>query len=45
MLGSRIPIRICRIEAAWDRLAKDNQDDWRSSRNSRTVGCNSLNCV
>jgi hypothetical protein len=43
--GSRIPIRICRTAAEWERMAKENQDDWTSSRNSRTVGCNQLNCV
>jgi hypothetical protein len=26
MVGSRIPIRICRTEAEWDRLVKDNQE-------------------
>lgn len=43
--GSRIPIRICRTAADWERMAKENQDDWKSSRNSRTVGCNWINCV
>jgi len=42
--GSRVPIRICRTEAEWERMAKETQDDWRGSRNSRKVGCNSLNC-
>jgi hypothetical protein len=44
-VGSRIPIRICRTVGEWDRLAEENQDDLRNSRNSRTVGCNSINCM
>jgi hypothetical protein len=33
--GSRIPTRICRLEKEWELLAKDVQDDLKSSRNSR----------
>ena len=43
--GSRIPIRICRTEAQWDEMARQNQADWANSRNSRSIGCNSLNCI
>jgi hypothetical protein len=42
---SRIPTRVCRTVNEWERLAKENQDDWRSSRNSRTIGCNQINCM
>ena len=43
--GSRIPFRVCRTQAEWDGMAKQNQDDWTSSRNARTVGCNQPNCL
>lgn len=42
---SRIPTRVCRTEAQWEEMAKQNEDDWRSSRNARTVGCNSPACL
>ena len=42
--GSRIPFRVCRTKADWDRMAKENQDDWANSRNSRGIACNSINC-
>ncbi len=42
--GSRIPFRVCRTKADWDRMAKENQDDWANSRNSRVNACNSVNC-
>lgn len=42
--GSRIPFRVCRTKADWDRMAKENQDDWTNSRNSRVNACNSVNC-
>ena len=42
---SRIPTRVCRTEAEWNRLEKETQDDWRNSRNSRTVGSNTINCM
>lgn len=42
--GSRIPLRVCRTQGDWDRMAKENQDDWRNSRNSRQVACNDINC-
>lgn len=35
---SRIPVRLCRTEAQWEEMAKANQDDIRSSRNSR-IAC------
>jgi hypothetical protein len=38
--GSRIPTRICRLDKEWEALAKDAQDDLRSSRNSRGVAVN-----
>jgi hypothetical protein len=38
--GSRIPVRICRLDKEWEALAKDAQDDLRSSRNSRGVAVN-----
>jgi len=25
-------------------MAKENQDDWANSRNSRGIACNSVNC-
>ena len=43
--GSRIPFRVCRTAGEWESMAKQNQDDWTGSRNSRTVGCNMINCV
>lgn len=43
--GSRIPIRICRTEAQWEEMARQNQSDWANSRNSRSIGCNSLSCI
>lgn len=43
--GSRIATRVCRTSDEWERMAKENQDDWRNSRNSRSVGCNRLDCV
>jgi hypothetical protein len=42
--GSRIPFRVCRTAAEWEQMAKQNQDDWTSSRQSRQVGCNDVNC-
>jgi hypothetical protein len=42
--GSRIPFRVCRTKADWERMAKENQDDWANSRNSRGIACNSVNC-
>jgi hypothetical protein len=45
--GSRIPIRICRTEADWERISRENQEDLMSSRNtaSRGVACMSIyNC-
>jgi len=42
--GSRIPFRVCRTQAEWDNMAKQNQDDWTNSRNSRVNACNSVNC-
>ena len=42
--GSRIPFRVCRTAAEWERMAKENQDDWTNSRNSREIGCNDVNC-
>ncbi len=36
--GSRIPFRHCRTEAQWEEMARVNQDDIRSSRNSH-VAC------
>lgn len=38
--GSRIPTRICRLDKEWELLAKDTQDDMKSSRNGRGVGLN-----
>ena len=35
--GSRIPFRVCRLDKEWELLAKDAQDDIRSSRNGRGV--------
>ena len=35
--SSRIPIRVCRLSKEWELLAQDAQDDFRSSRNQRTV--------
>jgi hypothetical protein len=35
--SSRIPIRVCRLSQEWELLAKDAQDDLRSSRNQRSV--------
>lgn len=32
---SRIPSRICRKRSEWDRMAKETEDDIRSSRNDR----------
>ena len=43
--GTRIPFRVCRTALEWEQMAKQNQDDWTSSRNSRTVGCNMINCM
>ena len=31
-VGSRIPVRICRLDNEWDLLAEDAQNDMRSSR-------------
>ena len=31
--GTRIPTRICRLDKEWELLAKDAQDDMRTSRN------------
>jgi len=42
--GSRIPFRVCRSAAEWDQMAKQNQDDWTNSRNSREIGCNKVDC-
>ncbi len=33
---SRIPSRICRKNSEWERMARETQDDLRSSRNQRT---------
>jgi hypothetical protein len=38
--GSRIPTKVCRLDKEWELLAKDTQDDLRTSRNSRTVAGN-----
>ena len=38
--GSRIPFRVCRLDKEWELLAKDAQDDVRSSRNGRGVADN-----
>lgn len=43
--GTRIPFRMCRTEAEWEQMAKQNQDDWTSSRNARTIGCNQPSCM
>ena len=32
---SRIPSRLCRKQSEWERMAKETQDDIRSSRNDR----------
>ena len=32
---SRIPIRICRTELQWEEMARENQQDLRSSRHKR----------
>jgi len=37
--GSRIPTRVCRLDKEWELLAKDAQDDLRSSRN-KSFGMN-----
>jgi hypothetical protein len=42
--GSRIPFRVCRTAGEWERMAKENQDDWTNSRNSREIGCNKVDC-
>lgn len=31
--GTRIPSRVCRLDKEWELLAKDAQDDMRTSRN------------
>lgn len=33
--SSRIPFRICRTELQWEDMARENQEDMRSSRNRR----------
>ena len=33
---SRIPSRICRKNSEWERMARETQDDLKSSRNQRT---------
>ena len=37
--GTRIPSRVCRLDKEWELLAKDAQEDLRTSRN-RTVAPN-----
>jgi hypothetical protein len=37
--GSRIPTKVCRLDKEWDLLAKDAQDDMRTSRN-KSFGTN-----
>lgn len=32
---SRIPVRVCRTEIQWEQIARENQDDLRSSRHRR----------
>lgn len=38
--GSRIATKVCRLDKEWELLAKDAQDDLRTSRNRRTAGSN-----
>lgn len=42
--GSRIPIRICRTQAEWERISKENQQDLASARNTqgRGIACISI---
>lgn len=32
---SRIPVRVCRTELQWEVMARENQEDLRSSRHKR----------
>jgi hypothetical protein len=32
---SRIPTRVCRTELQWEEIARENQEEFRSSRNKR----------
>lgn len=36
--NSRIPARICLTKSEWDRIQKENSDDYASSRNGRAGG-------
>ena len=36
--NSRIPSRVCRKKSEWDQMARQTEDDLRSSRNQRTSG-------
>ena len=38
--GSRIPTKVCRLDKEWELLAKDAQDDLRTSRNSHSKPSN-----
>jgi hypothetical protein len=42
--GSRIQIRVCRTEADWERISRENQQDLMSSRNTSPHGmaCTSI---
>ena len=35
--GTRIPARICRLDKEWELLAKDAQEDMRTSRNKNVA--------
>ena len=35
---SRIPARVCRTELQWEQMARENEQDVRSSRNQRSCG-------
>lgn len=37
---SRIPRRICRPQSEWEQMAKETEDDLRSSRNDRGIAPN-----
>lgn len=39
--GTRIPSRICRLDKEWELLAKDAQEDMRTSRNRNVAPNNS----
>lgn len=40
---SRIPTRVCRTELQWEEMARENEQDVRSSRNQRSCGSD-LHC-